>query len=102
MPTPRVTHHAVDRAVQRLHIRRALAPRYLEDITNESIAVPRRIMAALLRKPIPPRRKGAEKYRCFGSIVLVIRGNALVTVWKLGEEALAELLLWIAWRLPPG
>lgn len=97
-----VTRHAADRAVERLGLRdAALARVYLERLLEHAIVIPARVLYALTGREAAPRRKGAARFYIHGSVVMVIKGDSVVTVWPLTLEELATLVVWSALRILP-
>jgi hypothetical protein len=94
----KVTHHAVERAVERLDMPSHGAARTaLAHAWRESVAVPNRIGRELSRGRGSTRgRKERGKIRVWGSVVLVGRRNTVVTVWTITPELSAAVMVWVA------
>ena len=91
-----VTHHAIDRAIERIGMRsRAAATSFIREAWAAGTRLPYRYGQTLqltLSKGIP--KKERSSYRVWGDLLLVGRPGVVITVWKLTEEQLASVLVW--------
>lgn len=90
MRRPVITHHAHQRARQRLG--RHHTP--LTRLRRQSVLLPARY-ARKLRIRTSPTKSGV-RYRVAGDALLVCRGRRVLTVWRLSLDALATVLVWKA------
>ncbi len=93
----KVTVHATKRAVERLDMpSRGEARQQLARAWREAVPVPHRIGRELSSGRVRERRtKERGRIRVWGDVVLVGRRNTVVTVWRLGPELAAAVMVWV-------
>ena len=95
MRTCTVTKHAAQRACERFGLPPESAPEAIEQAWRASIPLPWHLGRVLLDCRLR-HQKGVPSVRVHGSMLLLCRGRAVVTVWRLSDELCATVLAWTA------
>jgi hypothetical protein len=95
----RTTNHSIERALGRVggFENPADASGWLRRAWAEGTKLPGRYARSLGRRRTPRRRrKGDPIFRVYGDVVLVGRGRLVITCWRLDDDALAAVFVWVA------
>lgn len=95
-----VTKHALQRATERLDVSNENAYSYIQNAWKLSVSVPKKVASHLVGREIL-KRKGSPKFRISSSILLVCKGNIVVTLWQITPDQLADIFVWLAFGCWP-
>jgi hypothetical protein len=95
----RTTNHSIERALGRVggFESPAAAATWLRRAWAEGMKLPGRYARSLGRRRSPRRRRKEDPiFRVYGDVVLVGRGRLVITCWRLNNDALASVFVWVA------